>query len=138
MKKRELVTAIMTHSVITVNINDAIRDVKKKFAKGTIRHLPVLDGNILVGMISKNDIMRLSFGSVFENQENADDAIFDMLSIEQVMTHKPKVISTDATVKEVAEIFAESHFHSLPVVENDAIVGIVTSTDVIKYLLAQY
>jgi CBS domain-containing protein len=136
--KTELVTAIMTSSVITVNINDQIRDVKKKFAKGSIRHLPVMDGNKLVGMISKNDIMRLSFGSVFENQESADDTILDMLSIEQVMTHKPEVISPDATVKDVAEIFAKSHFHSLPVMEHDKIVGIVTSTDVIKYLLAQY
>lgn len=81
---------------------------------------------------------RLSFGTIFENQENADEAVLDMLSIDQVMTSKLKVVSPDTLIKEVAEIFANEPFHSLPVVEAGTIKGIVTSTDVIKYLLDQY
>jgi CBS domain-containing protein len=139
MKKREPVSSIMTDSVITVSVNDHLRDVKKKFSKENIRHLPVMSGEELVGIISKNDIMRLSFGSVFDNQENADEAVLDMLSVDQVMTHKPKSIKADMLIRDVAEILVSSHFHSLPVVDDDGkVVGIVTSTDIIQYLLEQY
>jgi CBS domain-containing protein len=139
MKKREPVSSIMTDSVITVSISDHLRDVKKKFSKENIRHLPVMNGDNLVGIISKNDIMRLSFGSVFENQDNADEAVLDMLSVDQVMTHKPKSIKADMLIRDVAEILVSSHFHSLPVVDDKGkVVGIVTSTDIIQYLLEQY
>jgi CBS domain-containing protein len=54
------------------------------------------------------------------------------------MTAHPKVVNTETSIKEVAEIFATQDFHSLPVVDNNELKGIVTSTDVIKYLLEQY
>ncbi len=128
----------MTESVISVNLNDELRKVKSIFAKGNIRHLPVMDGDKLVGMVSKNDIMRLSFGSMFDNQGDADEAVLDMLKIDQVMTHDVKSIDLDATVRDAAEIFVSSHFNSLPVIKDGSVVGIVTSTDIIQYMLEQY
>ena len=139
MKKREPVSSIMTASVITVDKNDHnLRDVKEVFRKEKIRHLPVMEGDKLVGIVSKNDINRLSFGALFDNQGDADEAVLDMLSIDQVMANNPRSVTPDTTIKEVAEIFAAEQFHSLPVAENNKIKGIVTSTDVIKYLLEQY
>ncbi|MCH8546853.1 MAG: CBS domain-containing protein [Cryomorphaceae bacterium] len=138
MKKRESISTIMTESLVTVNLNDDLRKVKEIFAKGKFRHLPVMNGDKLVGMMSKNDIMRLSFGQVFENQGDADEAVLDMLSIDQIMTHNITSIDADATVKDAAEVFVSSKFHSLPVMSEGKVVGIVTSTDVIKYMLDQY
>ncbi|MEZ4903058.1 MAG: CBS domain-containing protein [Spirosomataceae bacterium] len=54
--------------------------------KNHIRHLPVLEGNNVAGIISRTDINRLTFSSLFENQEGADEAILEMLTIPQVMT----------------------------------------------------
>lgn len=139
MKKREPVLVIMTASVITVDKNDHdLRDLKEVFRKENIRHIPVMEGDNLVGIVSKNDLNRLSFGSLFDNQGNADEAVLDMLSIDQIMSENPKSVTPETTIKEVAEIFASEQFHSLPVAENGTIKGIVTSTDVIKYLLEQY
>lgn len=139
MKKRENVSTIMTASVITVDKSTHdLRDVKEIFRKEKIRHVPVTEGDHLVGILSSNDLNRLSFGTMFDNQEQADEAVLDMLSIDQIMTSNPKVISSDTLIKDVAEIFAKEHYHSLPVVDNGAIKGIVTSTDVINYLLDQY
>lgn len=115
-----------------------LRDVKDIFRKKNIRHLPVMDGDKLVGIISKNDIMRLSFGSMFDNQGEGDEAILDMLTIDQVMSSHPVSVSSDTPIKDIAEIFVKEHFHSLPVNEEGKLVGIVTSTDVIRYLLDQY
>jgi len=139
MKKREPVASIMTKSVVTAHLNkDTLRTIKDEFKKHRIRHIPVMNGQDLVGIVSKNDLMRLSFGNLFDGQEAADEAIFDMLSIEQVMTHYPSTISPDTEIREVAKIFVEQDFHSLPVVENNELKGIVTSTDIIEYMLGQY
>lgn len=139
MKKREPVSEIMTKSVISVNKdNNNLRDVKTIFHKENIRHLPVNDGQKIIGIISKNDLMRLSFGSMFDNQENADEAVLDMLSIDQVMTHNPQTADSSAEIREIAQMLIDGGFHSLPIVDDGKTVGIVTSTDVMKYFLAQY
>jgi CBS-domain-containing membrane protein len=139
MKKREPVSEIMTKSVISVNKdNNNLRDVKNIFHKENIRHLPVNDGQKIIGIISKNDLMRLSFGSMFDNQENADEAVLDMLSIDQVMTHNPQTADSSTEIREIAQMLIDGGFHSLPIVDDGKTVGIVTSTDVMKYFLAQY
>lgn len=139
MKKREPVSEIMTKSVISVNKDsNNLRDVKNIFHKENIRHLPVNDGQKIIGIISKNDLMRLSFGSMFDNQENADEAVLDMLSIDQVMTHNPQTADSSTEIREIAQMLIDGGFHSLPIVDDGKTVGIVTSTDVMKYFLAQY
>ena len=139
MKKREPVSQIMTKSVISVNKDThSLRDVKSIFHKENIRHLPVNDGQKIIGIISKNDLMRLSFGSMFDNQENADEAVLDMLSIDQVMTHNPQTADSSTEIREIAQMLIEGGFHSLPIVDDGDTVGIVTSTDIMKYFLAQY
>lgn len=139
MKKREPVSSIMTVELVTVhNGKHNLRDVKDIFRKKNIRHVPVMEGDKLIGIISKNDIMRLSFGSMFDNQGEGDEAILDMLTIDQVMSSHPVSVSSDTPIKDVAETFVKEHFHSLPVSDDGKLVGIVTSTDVIRYLLEQY
>jgi CBS domain-containing protein len=138
MKKREPVSSIMTKDVYTVNETDKLKDAVAIIRKHRIRHVPVVDGKIVVGIISRTDVNRLTFGALFDNQEGADEAILDMLTIPQVMTAKPKTVTSDDSIREVAEIFAKEEYHALPVVDNGELKGIVTTTDVIAYLLAQY
>jgi CBS domain-containing protein len=138
MKQREPITHIMTKNVKTVNLSDNLFTVRDMMIDNHFRHVPVMNGSKLVGILSKTDIMRLSFGSVFANQESADEAVLEMLTIEQVMRSSIRTINADATIKEAAEIFASEEFHALPVIEGDKLVGIVTTTDIINYLLEQY
>jgi len=137
-KKREPVKEIMTKEVFTVQENEKLSAVVDIFRKHKIRHIPVLSGRKITGIISRTDINRLTFGALFENQEGADEAVLEILSLNQVMTSKPKVVSEEDSIKEIAEIFATEEFHALPVVANGELKGIVTTTDVIKYLLDQY
>ncbi|PSL07977.1 CBS domain-containing protein [Cecembia rubra] len=138
MKKREPVSKIMTSKVYAVQENDSLQDVVALFRKHKIRHVPVLSGKKIAGIISRTDINRLTFGALFENQEGADEAVLEILSIPQVMTSKPKVVKSEDSIREVAEIFASEEFHALPVVENEELIGIVTTTDIIQYMLEQY
>ncbi|AYQ34527.1 CBS domain-containing protein [Runella sp. SP2] len=138
MKRREPISHIMTKNVATVQVSDDLHDVIDLVKKNHIRHVPVLEGHDVVGIISSTDINRLTFSSLFENQEGADEAILEMLSISQVMTQKPRTVEAALSIREVAEILASEEYHALPVIENGQLVGIVTTTDVIKYLLEQY
>jgi CBS domain-containing protein len=138
MKKREPVKEIMTKDVYTVQENEKLSKVVEMFRKHKIRHIPVLSGKKISGIISRTDINRLTFGALFENQDGADEAVLEILSINQVMTAKPKVVSEDDSIKDIAEIFANEEFHALPVVSGNDLKGIVTTTDVIQYLLDQY
>lgn len=138
MKRREPISHIMTKNVATVQVSDDLHDVIDLVKKNHIRHVPVLEGHDVVGIISSTDINRLTFSSLFENQEGADEAILEMLTISQVMTQKPRTVEAALSIKEVAEILASEEYHALPVIENGQLAGIVTTTDVIKYLLEQY
>ncbi|WP_243416283.1 CBS domain-containing protein [Flavobacterium sp. HTF] len=128
----------MTKSVVTVNQNDSLKEVVTKLRSNSIRHIPVVNGKEVIGIISRTDINRLTFGALFDGQEGADEAILDMLSISQIMTSKPKTISSETIIKDLAEIFVKEEFHALPVVDNGQLKGIVTTTDVIRYLIEQY
>jgi CBS domain-containing protein len=139
MKKREKVSAIMTKEVLTININNSLREVNDIFLKNKIRHLPVVAGEKLIGILSHTDILRISFGNTFgEDQGGSDEAIFDMLSINQVMKHSPITVSANDTLRSAAELLADKEFHALPVVEADKLVGIITTTDIIKYFVERY
>lgn len=137
MKNSEPVKAIMSDNVLSVKEEDNLKSVVKLFRKNKFRHLPVTKGNEISGMISRTDIDRLSFGAFFDNQEEADAEVLDMLSVPQVMKSKPVVVEVETPIKEVAEIFATREFHALPVVEGKELKGIVTTTDIIKYMLKE-
>lgn len=141
MKKREPVSSIMSKNVQAVNIDDKLDHVAGVIRKYGIRHVPVVKDQQLVGIISKTDINRLTFSSLFTGQEGSDEAVFELLSISQVMSHKPRVVRADESIRDVAEILAVEEFHALPVVDSadgSKLVGIVTTTDVIRYMLQQY
>jgi predicted transcriptional regulator len=138
MKKREPVSKIMTTELQVVKESDGLHTVVELLKKHKIRHIPVMKGEVLAGIISRTDINRLTFGALFDNQEGADEAVLSMLSIPQVMTSHVTSVQAEDSIKDIAEIFASQEFHALPVMDKDKLVGIVTTTDLIKYMLEQY
>ena len=138
MKQRSPISEIMTKNLVTANVTDGLKEINGLLKTNNIRHIPIVSGDKLVGIISKTDIMRLSFGDIYEGQENADEAIFDMLTTEQVMVSNPTTVNAHDTIKEVAELMSNVEFHALPVLDDGKIVGIISTTDLIKYLLVQY
>ncbi|WP_139001805.1 CBS domain-containing protein [Hyunsoonleella aestuarii] len=139
MIRKAPISMIMTESVITLNKEDNLETAEKLFQKHHIRHIPIVSGNVVVGMLSYTDLLRLNFAQLNDEVNNdADVFIHDMFTIEQVMLQKIISVSSSNSIKEVAEIFATKEFHALPVVDNNKLVGIVTTTDIIKYLLNQF
>lgn len=135
MNRQAPIREIMTASVTSVQFDEPLAKVVDIFKKKKIRHLPVLQGASIVGIISASDVNRLTFGALLDHQDSSDEAILEMLNITQVMSSKPRLVKSSDSVEEVAEIFVGEKVHSLPVVEGEELVGIVTTTDVIRFFL---
>jgi CBS domain-containing membrane protein len=139
MKKLVPVSTIMTRNIVKLNLSDDLTKAETLFKKHNIRHIPVVVGNKIVGMLSYTDLLRISFADAIDDDEDVvDTTVYNMFTVEQVMAKKLVSISSDTTIKEAAEILASKEFHALPVCEGELLVGIITTTDLINYLIDQY
>ena len=137
MKKRTPISKIMSNDIITVNKTQSIREVSDIIEDKNIHHVPVVSGDKVIGMLSKVDLQKISFVNSYDN-DGLTTAMYDNLNIEQVMTKDVKVVQKSDTIYEVATILSKNEFHSLHVVEEEKLAGIVTTIDLIKYLVDQY
>jgi CBS domain-containing membrane protein len=139
MKHKVPISSIMTKNVVKLNVSDTLTKAESLFKKHHIRHIPVVKDKLIIGMLSYTDLLRISFADELDDDENTIDiTIYNMFSVEQVMTKNLTTIFPETTIKEAAEILSKNEFHALPVIENGLLVGIVTTTDLIKYLINQY
>ena len=139
MRRGTPISAIMTKDVITLNTTDSLETAELLFKKNHIRHIPVVSGKEIIGMLSYTDLLRISFAdAVDEHEEYVDTVVYNMFTIEQVMEKNLVSVKPRTSIKEVAQILAKKEFHALPVVENNKLVGIVTTTDLVNYLLTQF
>lgn len=132
------VSQIMTKNLVVLTTSQTLYEAESLFKKHSIRHIPVVDGQKMVGILSYSDLLRISFADLTDEEDYVESVVYDMYSIEQVMAKTPLTVTADTSIKEVAEILSKQSFHSLPVVENDLLVGIVTTTDMINYMLDQF
>lgn len=115
----------MTTQIITIESTGA----RQLFDKNQIRHILVVDENKLVGI-------RVSFEDIYgDDQATVDYAIVNMLTVKDVMRYDPIFISPNSSIEDAIFVLLNRRFHSLPVVENDRVVGIVTTTDFLKLLV---
>lgn len=139
MKKQTPVSVIMTSNVITLNNADNLETAELLFKKHRIRHIPVVSGEEIIGMLSYTDLLRISFAdAVDEDEESVETMVYNMFTIGQVMAKTLISVPSTASVQEVAEILSDREFHAIPVVDDGKLVGIVTTTDLINYLLEQF
>lgn len=139
MKKGTPISTIMTKNVITLNTSDNLERAEHLFRKHHIRHIPVVMESKIIGMLSYTDLLRISFAdAVYEDEEEVDSTVYNMFSLEQVMAKNLISVTSDTIVKDVAEILSKKEFHAIPVVDDGELVGMVTTTDLINFLLQQY
>lgn len=139
MKRNEPVSKIMSTNVVTVHHGDPVSRVRRVVKERGVHHIPVVNGDQLIGIVSFSDILRVSFGDAFNTDERTVDATLDhTLKLEDIMAKNPVSLQESATIREAAVVLAQGDFHAVPIVHGTKLVGIITSTDLIKYLLDQF
>lgn len=135
MKKNEPIFNLMTKDLITLKLTDTLYTAEKRLKVNHIRHIPVVDNEQLIGLLSLSDLKRISFIDAYNKDGTVDTAIYDMLSIKDLMIKDPITVPSSATILEVSKMFANTEFHSLPVVDDEKLVGIITTTDLLHFFI---
>lgn len=135
MKKRTPVSKIMSANVMSVNVSNSLREVYQLMQKEGFHHVPVVKGNEIIGLLTHSDFDKISYMSA---EDKSNLSIFDALTIDQVMTKNIKTVQQDDLIIDAANILANNNFHALPVLEENKLVGIVTTTDLLKFLIDQF
>lgn len=130
------ISRIMTKKPETVRPSDSMESVRKVFEKRGFHHIPVVEGDKLVGLVSYTDYLQL-IRSVFDNSQEirANEKILNATLVADVMTTDLLCLSPGDTTETALRVFKANQFHSLPVVdERNHLLGIVTTYDLMRVL----
>ena len=139
MRQRIPVSTIMSKDILALNRTDDLEHAELLFKRHNIRHIPVVSGEVIIGMLSYTDLLRISFADAVDESDNeVDTLVYNVFTIDQVMAKNIITVDSETSIKQVAEILVSKIFHALPLIDNGSLVGIVTTTDLINYLIDQY
>jgi CBS domain-containing protein len=122
----------MTTNVKCVEPNQKIIDLKHIYEQQKFHHhIPVIEKNKLVGMVSLIDFMRAIHTASLDDNEQ----VYHTVEVKDIMTSNPVTILDNTSIKEATTLLAKGEFHSLVVAENNELKGIVTTADLLNYFL---
>jgi acetoin utilization protein AcuB len=130
------VSQLMTRKLITVSVKDSVETAVRLLRQRGVRHLLVLDGRRLVGIISDRDINRaLDRRRTKKKVMNLGGLYFllEPFIVAEIMTRDVVSVEPEVSAQEAASIMVDNRFGALPVVKNDKLVGIITETDLLCY-----
>ena len=130
--KNPTVAEVMTKNVVCISPDQNLLDVKHIYEKKDFHHhIPVVDNDKLVGIVSLVDFMYNISGAGISD----DNEVYTTRKVKDIMSPNPFTVSSDTPVKEVATILSKGRYRAIPIMENEKIVGIVSTADVIKHFL---
>ena len=131
-KKRMTVEQRMTRDVQTLSEDQSLRDAIAVMQRHRIRHLPVVTGDRIVGLVTDRDVKRATPSLLSGVDQQQFDHVLSATRVSQVMTRSPFTVTPSTTLKDAAKVVIDRKFGALPVVENDKLVGIITATDLLR------
>ena len=130
------VREIMKREVVTIAAGERLSTVEDIMTLGGVRHIPVMRGGSLVGVVTERDLLRTSLSQLNEYGDDARRAFLGGVEIERVMSAPPVTIGPRESVEVAARIMAERKIGCLPVLdERVQFVGLVTETDLLRHFV---
>jgi CBS domain-containing membrane protein len=123
---------LMTREVVTLAEDDTLADARTCMERGRIRHLPVVRGEKLVGLVTHRDLLSASFSVFAEVSAQEERRLFRQIPVRELM-HDAYAVPPTLRVPEAARIMLEKQYGCLPVVDGDGnLLGIVTEADFLR------
>ncbi len=110
----------MIKKVVTISKNGHIVEALALMKKYSIRHLPVVENKILMGLITESDLRQVMMPSLMEE-----------MRLDQVMIKNPVTIGPEESLEEAARLIYRYKIGGLPVVDKGKLVGILTTPDIL-------
>ena len=124
------VTSIMTSQVETIDANASAKEAADVMFKRGIRHLPVMKGSSLVGMLSERDMALIA--TFNKDDQELGNMWRDGVIVEDIMTPCPIVLAPLDSVEHAIEIAIHKKLGAFPVMDEGKLVGIVTVIDMLR------
>jgi CBS domain-containing protein len=125
---------IMETKLVTISVNERLSTVEDIMTLGRVRHIPVVQAGRLVGVVSHRDLLRASLSALSQHRDAERRAFLAVVEIARVMSTPPIVVSPEATIEQAASVMASKRNGSQPVHEDDELVGMVTETDILRWV----
>jgi acetoin utilization protein AcuB len=130
-----LVRDVMTTDVTTLREDAALVDATLIFASSGVRHIPILNGKKLVGIVTERDLKHYT-PSILSGIPPAEyNRLMGSTPLSKIMTRDPATIEPGKTISEAVQMLYDRRIGCLPVVEDGELKGIITTTDMLNLLL---
>jgi acetoin utilization protein AcuB len=126
----------MTETVLAVETFDSIGVARQVMAKHRINQLPVLDNEALVGIVTDRDLRDAYPTSMMIDRGEEIDRFADSVTVEEIMTHNIFTVGPETPLKQAVSLLRRHRIGSLPVVQNKKLVGIITRSDILDFVLS--
>jgi CBS domain-containing protein len=130
-----LVRDIMTTDVTTLSEDEVLLDATLAFAQGGFRHIPILRGQQLVGIVTEREVKHYTPSILSGIPAEEYNRLMATTPLSKIMRRNPITTAPGNTVYEAAKILFEHRIGCLPVVEDGELKGIITTTDMLNLLL---
>jgi len=131
-----LVMNWMSKTVVTVDINDSMKDAIKLLKENDINMLPVMEKGKLVGILTDRDVKRSSASDATTLEIHELLFLISKIKAKDIMTKDPITVSSDYTIEETAGVLLENNVSGVPVVDKKKVVGVITQTDIFRALIS--
>jgi acetoin utilization protein AcuB len=141
------VADVMTPDPVSVAPEDSLRLARDRMAEGNFRRLPVVQSGRLVGIVTSRDLRRATNSPFALRERWYDDIILDQVKVWGAMTANPVTVEAGAPLAAAAQLMLDHKIGGLPVVVTECppgsrgdqvqvrLVGIITETDLLEYLI---
>ncbi|MFI5058602.1 MAG: CBS domain-containing protein [Candidatus Acidiferrales bacterium] len=129
-----VVLDVMTKEVVSVSPSTVLLDAALLLRASALRHLPVVEDGRLVGILTERDVQRCAPSRLIPITEDGYNAVFAETTVGRVMTREPKTVSSQTPLLEAITVMQQAKYGCLPVVDDGALVGILTRGDLIDAL----
>ncbi|MGZ8434360.1 MAG: CBS domain-containing protein [Candidatus Binatia bacterium] len=132
--KEGVVREIMMGSPVTLKPEDTLDLANDVIALGRIRHIPIVDGSRLVGIVTERDLIGAAAAQIFGLKGKSKSALLKSVLIKEVMKKRVITAAPDTPIKDIAQLMANKKIGCVPVVSDGMVVGLVTTTDILRYV----
>ena len=126
---------IMNRSLVTVDKHASLRRARRILDQHRIRHLLVVDGKRLVGILTDRDLRQAAPSSKSPLTMAEREEFMDELKVMEVMSRKLITASPTTTIRQAARVMVREKIGCLPVEDGNHLVGIVTEADLLEVLV---